>query len=255
MSFYEKFFGAIRVNYRRKTQELFTERSFILMDQVTSAPRTNDGTALWHIGCAGVDGGSEFAWRVSEGIDVHTPLTRPVLPGIDNKVDVMYFNGPDKELVEVSTAGRHHRFDHVHLLASDVNATTDWFNRHLGLTANNPEAVDFFGIMMNSIQVDNVNIVIFGRTVPDRDNQFAAKELWPKEGFRPTESSAVDHIAFSFSSLEAVLRRMRSAGVQIVAEPAKDARYGHKSFSVRGPDQILIEIVEDRPLPEGIWSH
>lgn len=254
MNYYAKFFGATRINYRGNSQALFTERSYILMEQTASQIRSNDGTALWHIGWAGVDGASEYAWRLVDGISVHTPLTRPIIPGIDNKVDVMYFNGPDKELVEVSTAGRHHRFDHIHLLASDVNATTEWFKQHLGLTPNSPEAVDFHGIMMNNIQVDNVNIVIFGRTVPDRENQFAAKELWPSDGFRPSEGSTVDHIAFSFSSLAPVLARMRSAGIHIVNDVETDPQYGHKSFSARGPDGLLIEIVEDRPIPEGVWT-
>ena len=42
----------------------------------------------------------------------------------------MYFWGPDREVVEVYTGSRNHRFEHVHLLATDVNATVQWFIDH-----------------------------------------------------------------------------------------------------------------------------
>jgi len=30
--------------------------------------------------------------------------------------------------------------------------------------------------------------------------------------------------------------------------------FGIKSFFIEGPDRILIEIVEAKPVPEGIWD-
>lgn len=253
VEYYKKFFGATEILYRDKSKGLFTERSFLLMDVVKDAPKPNDGTSLWHIGWSGVDGASEFQWRTADGIEVQSPLTRPVLPGLDNKADVMYFWGPDKEIVEVSTVNRNHRFEHVHLLATDVNATTAWFESHLGLKPQHESAVEFYGVLLNVVRVDNVDIVIFARPTPDNGNQFAAKELWPEDGFRPTEGSAINHLAFSYVDAGSALTRIKNAGVSIVQELEIDPRHGHTSFYVRGPDGLLIEIVEDRPIPEGNW--
>jgi hypothetical protein len=47
---------------------------------------------------------------------------------------------------------------------------------------------------------------------------------------------------------------MKAEGVQIVKPIATDPEFGHKSFYLRGPDKVLIEIVEDKPIPEGIWD-
>lgn len=255
IDFYKKFFGASEVVYRGKSDALLTEKSFILMHTVSNAPASNEGTSLWHIGWGGVDGDAEFGWRVAEGIRVQTPLTRPVLPGIDPKAAYMYFWGPDEELVEVSTASRNHRFDHVHLLASDAKATTAWFTQHLGLAAAFAEPVDFHGVMMNIVRSDNISIVIFSRPTPDRDNPFAAKAQWPAGGFQSTDGRAVDHLAFSYRVLGPVLARLQQAGVPIVRDIQQDPQLGHTSFFVRGPDQLLVEIVADKPLPEGIWDH
>jgi hypothetical protein len=47
---------------------------------------------------------------------------------------------------------------------------------------------------------------------------------------------------------------MKSSGVKIV-EPIKvDPKYHFKSFYVEGPDNVLIEVVEEKPVPEGIWE-
>ncbi len=192
VAYYKKFFGATEVTYRNRSKGLFTERSFLLMDLVEKAPPSNDGTSLWHIGWSGVDGKSEFEWRTAEGINVQNPLERPVLPGLDNKAEVMYFWGPDREVVEISTVNRNHRFEHVHLLATDINATTEWFENYLGLKPVHERAVDFFGVRLNIVKVDNVDIVIFARPTPDKDNQFAARELWPDRGVsaRPRAASS-----------------------------------------------------------------
>lgn len=55
IDFYKKFFGANEVRYRGLSDGLFTEKSFILLTRVETAPPTNMGTSLWHIGWAGVD--------------------------------------------------------------------------------------------------------------------------------------------------------------------------------------------------------
>ncbi len=55
-------------------------------------------------------------------------------------------------------------------------------------------------------------------------------------------------------SAKPALERMKGAGVEIVRDLKPDPRHGHESFFVRGPDGLLIEVVEDKRIPEGNWS-
>ena len=241
IAYYQKYFGAKKVKYRGKTDALFTEKSFLLLDQVAESPKTHIGSSLWHIGWSGVDGQSEFDWRVKEGIAVHTPIN----PLGDSHW--MYFFGPNKEVVEVFTGTKNHTFEHIHLLASDVDETMDWFKMYLGLIPENESAQPWGNGLFkwNKLHVDNINIMVNGRPVEERS--------WFPAEFKPTDGTAFDHIGFSFIKIDPVFRQMKSAGVEIVHDIKIDPIHGLKSFYVRGPDHLLIEIVEEKPIPEGIW--
>ena len=60
-------------------------------------------------------------------------------------------------------------------------------------------------------------------------------------------------MTFSYRNIEPVFERMKAAGVEIV-EPTTRKEEGHDSFFIMGPGKLLFEIVEDRPIPEGIWE-
>jgi hypothetical protein len=64
----------------------------------------------------------------------------------------------------------------------------------------------------------------------------------------------IDHIAFSFREIEPVFERLNKAGVKIVEPLAIRDQYRLKSFFVLGPDNVLIEIVEARPIPDASWD-
>src|SRR5262249_58161212 len=120
--------GAVPVRYRGTVDVLYTERSFLLLNPVAAAPAAALTSGIWHIGWGGVDVKSEYEWWRNRGVTIHTPLSP--LPGPDNYY--FYISGPDEELIEINTMG-HHRFGHVHLFATDVNETTSWYAKHLGL--------------------------------------------------------------------------------------------------------------------------
>lgn len=247
IEFYEHFFGANRVTYRNRVDAVFADRSFILMDVVDQPPRDNAGTTLWHIGWAGVDGHSEFAWRERAGIDVQTPLT----PLGDNHF--MYFWGPDRELVEVYTGSRNHRFEHVHLLATDIDSTLAWFDRHLDLRPRSPtRALSGTRMRLNTLRIDNINLIIFEVPAPGEERAWLLPENVGPD-FAVTDGRGMDHIAFSYSDIRPVAERMRAAGVEFVRDVAPDPRHGLTSFFIRGPDGLLVEIVEELPVPEGLW--
>lgn len=247
MAWYEKFFGANRIRYRDRSNALFTERSFILMNRVAQAPRDNFGTSLWHIGWAGVDGHSEFEWREREGIGVQTPIT-PLGTNF-----YMYFWGPSKELVEVYTGSKNHRFEHVHLIPTDIEATIGWFREHFGVEPNGPtRAFRESRMRVNTIRIDNVNLIMFEAPGPGVErNPILPDSVGPH--FAPTDGRAMDHIAFSYADLEPVYERFVDSGVEIVKPIQTSEEFGLKSFFVRGPDGLLVEIVEEDPIPEGIW--
>lgn len=245
-AFYVKYFGANEVSYRGVSDALFTEKSFILMNQVDTAPPSNLGTSLWHIGWAGVDGQSEFDWRVNAGIDVQTPIT-PLGSNF-----YMYFWGPDREVIEVYTGSKNHRFEHVHLLATDVNATVGWFLDNLELSTRFRTVPRRPVRWMNTIRIDNVNLIVFGVPQPGEERPPWFPEAM-KEEFVPTENTAIDHFAFSFRDIAPIYERMVGSGVEIVRPITEDGETGLTSFFVRGPDKLLVEIVEEKPVPEGIW--
>ncbi|MQA92167.1 MAG: hypothetical protein GEU90_18405 [Gemmatimonas sp.] len=247
IAYYERFFGANRVAYRDRVDALFTEKSFILMNEVATPPQDNFGTSLWHIGWAGVDGPTEFEWREAEGIGVQTALT-PL--GANH---YMYFWGPDQELVEVYTGSKNHRFEHVHLLPTDIETTLEWFGEHFGFEPNGPPRQFQESIMrVSTIRIDNVNLIMF--EVPPAGgerNPILPEAVGPD--FDVTEGRAMDHIAFSYGDIEPVFERMSAAGVEIVRPISTDEELGLRSFFVRGPDGLLVEIVQEKPVPEGIW--
>lgn len=247
LAYYEKFFGALPIEYRDRSPGLFTERSFILLDEVSEPPDDNIDTAIAHIGWAGVNGPTEFDWRYREGIEYETPIT----PLGSNYY--MYFYGPDRELVEIYTGSRNHRFEHVHLNATDIDETMDWFERYLGFESGPARTWSGGGMRTNSTRVDNVNLIVF--EVPESEENWP--DVFPRNvhgPFAPTEGRVVDHIAFSYRDIEPVERRMREAGATIVRPTSRRSAHGLTSFFVRAPDNLLVEIVEAKPIPEGVWG-
>lgn len=257
IAFYKKYFGAVDIDYYDQARALFVERSFLLLNKVDSPPPFVPHTALSHMGWATIDAKSVYAWLKGHGVEFETD--RASLGANEG----MYIYGPDKELVEFWTGSKNHRFEHIHLWATDVAATADWFKNHLGLTGNvmpQPKLKDYENIAalrMGFLQSDNVNLVIFGR--PDFDSRwwpggsYKAEDA-PKGDFKPTKGTTIDHIAYSYRDIEPVYERMKAAGANIVGPIARREGVGHKSFFALAPDNLLVEIVQARPIPESSWD-
>ena len=253
--FYSRVFGAVPVKFHGTADALFTERSLILFNKVNEPPPHDLVSGIWHIGWGGVDVKNEYEWWKGHGVDIHTPLSP--LPGQDNYY--FYIRGPDKELIEINTMG-HHRFAHVHLFATDVNATTRWYVDHLGLSPQRPLPVakpdgdmqTLRNIWINSFRCDNVQFIIFGK--PDRDPPPPWWRDPPLRIVQPTQGRSIDHVAFSYRQIEPVFERMKAAGARIVQPIAVQEALKLKSFFVLAPDDVLVEIVEAKPIPDGAWD-
>jgi catechol 2,3-dioxygenase-like lactoylglutathione lyase family enzyme len=254
IQFYRRVFGATPIRFRGVSDALFTEKSFILFQKVDSPPDSKLNTGIWHIGWGGVDVKNEYEWWKNHNVDIHTPLSP--LPGPDNFY--MYISGPDKELIEINTMG-HHRFAHVHLFATDVNEAVGWYTKHLGLKPRFPQVKKPQGdmstlgsIWINVIQCDNVTMIFFGK--PD----ISPSPPWwrdePLKEIQSTKGRPIDRIAFSYRDIQPVFERMKQSGAKII-EPITDRpQYKLKSFLVEGPEQVTIEVVEAKPIPEGTWD-
>ena len=249
IEFYTRIFGATKTKYAGITDALFTERSFILLNRVNGPPPSALTSGLWHIGWGGIDVPNEFEWFKSQGVSIHTPIYAL------GRGHVTYLEGPDKELIEVNTMG-HHRFGHVHLFAEDVNATTLWYATHFGLNPRDDHVpkpdLTQVRAWSNAFTCDNVRIIVYGMP-----NYEPKPPWWPFEpltAFEATRGRAIDHIAFSYREIKPVFKRMRRDGVTIVDPIAHREEYNHTSFFVEAPDKVLVEIVEAKPIPEGIWE-
>ena len=235
IKFYKTYLGAVDVKYRGLADALFTERSYILLTKVaTPAPPSSRFCILTHVGWGGVDGPNEYEWLKNHGVRFQTPVT-PL-----GEAHYMYFYGPDAEIIEIYTGDKSHRFNHIHHFTVDINKSIQWYIDNLGLKPAMPIAPN---PRVNALRFDNANIVFHPKP-----------PLKPGEDFETTEGHPIDHIAFSYRSIEPVFERMKKSGVDIVRPIKKDEAFGHKSFYVHGPEKILVEIVEDKPIPEGIWE-
>jgi catechol 2,3-dioxygenase-like lactoylglutathione lyase family enzyme len=67
-----------------------------------------------------------------------------------------------------------------------------------------------------------------------------------------TRGRVIDHLGFSVDDLDATLARMRKDAVKVTTEPRSLAEGRIKSAFVEGPDQVVIELIQDatpRPAP------
>ena len=250
IEFYTKIWGGVPVRYRGVADAVFTERSFLLFNRVDTPPEYALKSGLWHIGWGGVDVPNEAKWLKAKGVKAHTELYSV------GRNWVTYWSGPDNEMIEMNTMG-HHRYAHVHLMAKDVNATTGWYSKHLGLEPRLkrvPKPADMQSVRAwsNSFRCDNVSFVVYG--MPN----YTPRPPWWKEEplteFQPTKGRVIDHIGFSYRNIQPIFERMKAAGAEIVEPIAMRGGYRTRSFFVQGPDEVLIEIVEGKPIPEGVWE-
>lgn len=248
IKYYEKFFDGVRTKYRGEADAILTDRSFLLLNKVDKPAPWKMNNSIYHIGWGGVDGPSDYAWRDKLGMKWESELASL---GAEH---YMYAYGPDNEVIEVWTGFRHHRFGHVHLFAEDVNGTKNWYKEHLGLAASPdsrqpakaPKDFDqarvFQYLWTGQVSTDNgVTINVFGKPSEDTINWWNYDAIGDLE---KTDGRVIDHIAFSYPDIDPVFDRMKKSGVEIVAPIKVEGKYKVKSFFVRGPDGILIEIVE-----------
>ena len=111
-------------------------------------------------------------------------------------------------------------FHHVHLTSSDPPAAIQWYLKNLGGRIT---------------KVGPFDAVLYGTT-----NVLFTKKA---EGFPGSVGSSVDHVGFSYKDIDAKMKELADAGVEIVSGVEQEGPI--KYAFVKDPWGTLIEIVED----------
>ena len=258
IEFYRQTFGGVPIKFGGRSDAVFTERSFILFSKVETPASPDLDTGVWHLGWGGVDGPSEFVNLRAKGVQFQTPLT-PLGNGF-----YMYLYGPDKEVLEIWTGPQNHLYNHLHFVSKDQEATRQWYADVLGVpwpTRSNPPPPSTQTTPPNPLmspgitgpRVDNVGFVFFRQ--PETEPM---SPLWgsnkPIKTIQPTKGRVVDHLAFSFRRIDPIFEKLKSANIPIVEPITTHPDYGFRSFFIMGPDNVLLEIVEAKPIPDASWE-
>lgn len=249
--FYEKYFRAERVLLNGVTEALHVTPTLMLLDERESAPSGKLPTALQHMGWGAADTGAWYEAAHAQGI---APDTRgftlfntnetPTIgePGsgaiialsgevpacfpIPDVASYMYVLGPDQERIEI-WSGADGRVNHMHFTTADLAATSGWYQRFLGLPSATP-------LLSYQFFLDDI--------------LFFFEPIGAAADYQPTEEHTLAHVALAVADLDAWRQRVTVQNIEVVSEPA--AAHGFMSFLVRGPDGLLIELVQAAKLSE-----
>lgn len=245
--FYQKFLSAERVELNDVADALYAAPTMLLLDESEEAPDASLPTALQHVGWGSADVGAWYDMAGAEGVVVdtrgHTLFGTPPTPTIgepgtggdfltgapscfprQDAFSFVYVMGPDDERIEV-WSGADQRVNHVHFTTPDVIATGNWYRRFLGV-GDEPTST-----IAHTLYLDDVNVFFEAIGTP--------------ADYQPTDDHVLGHIAFSVTDLEAWMQRATDQSIEIVKPPAET--HGFTSFFVRGPDGMLIELVQASP--------
>lgn len=127
----------------------------------------------------------------------------------------------------MSAADLDYTFDHIHVFASDVDATRRWF-------------VDVFGATDKGMTPLNMPQLEVGGT------RFLLRGERPNEGLTPSAADrhfGTDHIGFRVPDLDAAYAELVARGVAFEAPPMSP-KDGIKIAFLRGPDDVRIELLQ-----------
>lgn len=116
-------------------------------------------------------------------------------------------------------------YDHIHLNVPDPPAAAKWYEKYFAARR-----------------------LAEG---PDRMMLGSTRLLFQKGDPKPSSGSAIDHIGFSFTDLDAKLKEFQAAGIKIVT-PAREVEGLFKIAFVEDPWGTRIEVVQD---PELLGLH
>jgi glyoxylase I family protein len=126
-------------------------------------------------------------------------------------------------------------YDHLHLASADAFATAQWFADNFGAEVRNPwtEPNGVAHVMVNLKGVD-----IFVKSLAEK----------PTVKSNSTRSYGLEHFAILTNDLDAAVPELKAKGVTFVADISATALPGVRHAFLSGPDDILIELIEHKPV-------
>lgn len=255
INFYTSKFKAERQKFAGLRDAVWTGDSWILFTKVDSPPPSDIVSGIWHIGWGGEDMKAIYQKQLDSGTKFQTPLTD--ISGMTGTAEnsgnffYAYVDGPDHALIELNTA-KHHNFGHVHMFSADPIATGEWYMAHLGVKARLSKEVRTYHNTQNGpaafITANHVSMIVYPVEYLKTSGMPSFKD---RTELAPTRGRVIDHIGFAVDDLGAAIAHMKAAGVKVTAEPV--ARGPIKFAFIEGPDQVAIELIEDKtPQPAKI---
>jgi catechol 2,3-dioxygenase-like lactoylglutathione lyase family enzyme len=252
IAFYTSKFDCEKAKFAGKIDAVWAQKSWLLFDKVSTPPKSEITSAIWHIGWGAEDIKATYQKQLDSGTKFETPLSdiSDIGGGKANSGLILfaYVDGPDHELIELNSA-THRHFGHIHLLSKDPIAAGEWYMKELGMVrrgsgpvSREPRVYRGFQIGPSmSLMMDNVNFIIF----PMEYAKTQWPELWKdRNDFESTSGHVTDHLGFSVENLNQTLERLKKDGVKVTDGPHSSPGGAH-AF-VEGPDHVRIELVEDK---------
>jgi hypothetical protein len=237
IEFFDMFFDAPGVDFcndeQRVTRATQTDRGYFLYTEVASEPDPRLNTYLEHVGWLNADPTGELQRLAGLGAPFF-PEGRaqcpeaamgqaPCLTSVGSIPYWFYLSAPSGARIEVAlgpgpaTSG----FGHVHLIMGE---DLTFFETATG-GAFSGGAID----MVNHTDVALLESFLDGETVTE------------------TRGKPIDHIGYSTTELETEHARILSTGLTVEEEISFKPAYGFRSFFLKSPKGVWIELVEDSP--------
>jgi catechol 2,3-dioxygenase-like lactoylglutathione lyase family enzyme len=194
---------------------------------------------------------SIYQKQLDSGTKFQTPITdisgMTGSPENSGRFFYAYVDGPDHALIELNTA-RHHNFGHVHMFSADPIATGEWYMKHLGLTARLQKEPRTYRNVQNApaafMTANHVSMIVY----PVEYLRTSGYEPFKGQAnLAPTRGRVIDHIGFAVDNLDAAIGQLKAAGAKVTAEPRSAGPI--KFAFLEGPDQVTIELIEDKSAP------
>ena len=140
------------------------------------------------------------------------------------------------------------------MFSTDAPAAGAWYAKHFGVRVRPQADKRVFGGNQIApaafVTASHVSMIIY----PIEYIQGTQPALWKeRKEFISTRQRVIDHLGFSVDDLEATLDRLRKDGVKVTAEPRTILNGQIKFAFIEGPDNVAIELLEDRsPQPAPI---
>jgi catechol 2,3-dioxygenase-like lactoylglutathione lyase family enzyme len=235
IEFFMKFYAGMAIDFCKEavtgepTPAIKSERGYFLFTKVETPPDPALNSHIDHVGFANPSPMNELQRLMMLDVPLWPPGDQ--LQCMDVADGTACFSGvyfytqmPNGARIEVSnspgpsTTG----FGHMHL----SGPLPDFYMQLLGPALQNAGG---------TLHVDGVNLTN------------TLLEMRAPANPVDTKGKPLDHIAYSTGDIDGTLERVKAAGITIEEDLSFKPAYGFKSFMVKSPQGVWIEIVEDSP--------